>query len=105
MKVLKTAALTAAVLLGGCATEYTWQRADGGPLGRNFAWTAAHCRDRAKDYWEDKAEAMQRCMKRHGYVWAAVAVAPSRYYDEYDEDDDGRYRRRHHHHDRYDDDD
>ena len=105
MKVLKTAALSAVVLLGGCATEYTWQRADGGPLGRNFAWTAAHCRDRAKEYWEDKAEAMQRCMERRGYVWAAVAVSPSRYYDEY-EDDGGDYRhRRHHRHHRYDNDD
>jgi hypothetical protein len=24
-------------------------------------------------------------MKHHGYVWAAVAVAPSRYYDDYDD--------------------
>jgi hypothetical protein len=65
-----------------------WQRADGYPLDRNFAWTAAHCRDRAREHWEDKAEAMQRCMRKHGYIWTAVAVAPSRYYDRYEDDDD-----------------
>jgi hypothetical protein len=85
MKLLKIAVLSTAVLSAGCATEYTWQRADGGPLGRNFAWAAKHCRHRAKEFWDDKAEAMQRCMKRHGYVWAAVAVAPSRYYDDYED--------------------
>jgi hypothetical protein len=99
MKVLKIAGLTALVLLGGCATEYTWQREDGGPLGRNFAWVAAHCRDKARNYWEDKAVAMQRCMARHGYVWTAVAVAPSRYYDGYEDYDSYEHRRHRHHRD------
>jgi hypothetical protein len=89
MKVLKIAALSAAVLAaGGCATEMAWTRYDGRPLDGSFGWTAAHCRERAKergDYRDERAEIMERCMKRHGYVWSTVVVeAP---------------RGRHHHHD------
>jgi hypothetical protein len=92
MKLLKVAALSATLLAGGCATEMAWQRADGGPLDRGFAWAAANCRERARDNWrEDREEAMQRCMRRHGYVWTSVAVAEprrrhrDRYNDDYDD--------------------
>ncbi|HWE21717.1 MAG TPA: hypothetical protein VG758_31830 [Hyphomicrobiaceae bacterium] len=92
MKLIKIAALSATLLAGGCATEMAWQRADGYPLDRSFAWAAGHCRERAKEHWGDRAEAMERCMRRYGYVWTAVAVAePSRH--------------RHHHHNHHDYDD
>jgi hypothetical protein len=77
MKSIKIAALCAALLAGGCAGEMAWQRADGRPLDRSFAWAAAECRNRARDFEEAAAEAMQRCMRRHGYVWSA---APTGYY-------------------------
>lgn len=73
MKSIKIAAFCAALLAGGCAGEMAWQRADGRPLDRSFAWAAAECRGRAREHWENRAEAMQRCMRRHGYVWTAVA--------------------------------
>ena len=95
MKLLKIAALSATVLAGGCATEMAWQREDGGPLDRRFAWTAERCRERAKESWggrDDRAETMYRCMQRHGYVWTSVAVQEERYY--------GHHHRRHQHRDR-----
>lgn len=79
MKLLKIAALFATLLSAGCATEMAWQRADGRPLDRSFGWTAAHCRERAREYWQDRAEAMQRCMRRHGYVWTAAST-PARHH-------------------------
>jgi hypothetical protein len=93
MKVLKIAALSAAVLAaGGCATEMAWTRYDGRPLDRSFGWAAAHCRERARHhgyYGDDRADAMQRCMKRHGYVWSTVVVsAPNGGYYDDDYDDD-----------------
>jgi hypothetical protein len=92
MKLLKIAALSAALLAGGCATELAWQRVDGRPLDSSFAWAAAHCRERARDAWGDRHEAMLRCMERHGYVWT-YAEAPRRdryrgdryYNDDYDD--------------------
>jgi hypothetical protein len=101
MKLLKIAALSAALLSGGCATEMTWQRYDGRPLDRSFAWAAEHCRERARNHWGERAEAMERCMRRHGYVWTTVVVSDR--YGDYD-DYNGYDRRRHHRHD-YDNDD
>ena len=76
MKLLRIAALSATLLAGGCAGDMAWQRADGRPLDRSFAWAAAECRSRARDraYEEAAAEAMHRCMRRHGYVWTAAAA-------------------------------
>ncbi len=95
MKLLKIAALSATVLASGCATEMAWQREDGGPLDRRFAWTAERCRERARESWggrEERAETMYRCMRRHGYVWTSVAVSEPRYrhrdYRYYDDNDD-----------------
>jgi hypothetical protein len=96
MKLLKITALSATLLAGGCATDMAWRRADGGPLDRHFAWAAEHCRERARRHWDDKAEAMQRCMERHGYVWTAVASDAS--YGRY-----GRHHHRHRHYENYDD--
>jgi hypothetical protein len=105
MKLLKIAALSAAVLSGGCATEMAWQRYDGRPLDRSFASTAEHCRDRARHHWGERAEAMERCMRRHGYVWTTVVVSDR--YDGYNGYDDyngyDRHRHRHRHHDDYED--
>jgi hypothetical protein len=89
MKSIGTAALRitvvgAALLAGGCAGEMSWQRADGRPLDRSFGWAASECRSRARDHWRDRHEAMQRCMRRHGYVWTAVAYG-GRDYGEYDD--------------------
>jgi hypothetical protein len=94
MKLIKIAALSATLLFSGCATEMAWQRADGGPLDRSFAWAASHCRERAKEHWGDREEAMERCMRRYGYVWTAVAVAEPGYrhhhrqYRDYNDYDD-----------------
>jgi len=77
MKLLKIAVLSATLLSGGCADQMAWQRADGHPIDGSFAWAAAECRGRAKEYEEAAAEAMQRCMRRRGYVWTA---APAGYY-------------------------
>jgi len=78
MKLLKIATLSATLLSAGCAGDMAWQRADGRPLDRSsFAWAAAECRGRAREYEEAAADAMQRCMQRRGYVWAA---APAGYY-------------------------
>jgi glycerol kinase len=93
MKLLKIAALSATLLAGGCATEMAWQREDGGPLDRRFAWAAERCRAHARETWgdrEDRAETMYRCMRRHGYVWTTVAVQErrhhrDRYYEDYDD--------------------
>jgi hypothetical protein len=91
MKLLKIAALSATVLAGGCATEMAWQREDGAPLDRRFAWAADRCREHARESWgdrEDRAETMYRCMRRHGYVWTTVAVPDRRsrrYYEDYED--------------------
>lgn len=78
MKLLKTAALCATLLAGGCAGDMAWQREDGGPLNRrSFAWAAAECRGRAQESEEAATEVMHRCMRRRGYVWTA---APAGYY-------------------------
>ncbi len=100
MKLLKIAALTATVLAGGCATEMAWQREDGGPLDRRFAWTAERCRERAREAWggrDDRAETMYKCMRKHGYVWTNVVVSEESSYGHY------RHRRNHDYRD-YDDD-
>jgi len=76
MKLLKIAALAAAVLSGGCATEMAWQRIDGRPIDRSFDWAVTECRRYATQY-DEEVEAMHRCMHRRGYVWAA---APNGYY-------------------------
>lgn len=75
MKLLKIATLSATLLSGGCAGDMAWQRADGRPVDRAFASVAAECRERAQEYGRDggAAEVMRRCMRRHGYVWAAVS--------------------------------
>jgi hypothetical protein len=91
MKLLKIAALSATVLAGGCATEMAWQREDGGPLDRRFAWTAERCRERAREAWGDRADAMYKCMRRHGYVWTSVVVPEEASY--------GHYRNHRHHRD------
>jgi hypothetical protein len=82
----------------------TWQRYDGRPLDRSFAWAAEHCRDRARHHYGERAEAMERCMRRHGYVWTTVVVS-DRYngYDDYN-GYDGYDRHRHRHHHDHDDD-
>jgi len=75
MKSLRIALVSATLLAGGCANEMAWQRADGRPIDRSFAWAAAECRDRAREYareYADATEAMQRCMRRRGYVWGAA---------------------------------
>lgn len=69
---MKVAALLAALLSSGCATEMAWQRVDGRPVDRSFRWAAAECRGRAEHYEEAAVEAMKRCMYRRGYVWTAV---------------------------------
>ena len=71
MKLLKIAALSAAVLAGGCATGSQWQRADGGPIHQwSFDRAIAECRDRASDRQEPE-RAMRHCMGRRGYVWGS----------------------------------
>jgi hypothetical protein len=95
MKLLKVAALSATLLVTGCATEYSWQRIDGTPLDRHFAWAANHCRSRARDDWGERAESMERCMRKHGYIWTTVAVAEP-YYDRH-----GRHHRRYYDNGRY----
>jgi len=72
MKLLTVAALSAAVLIGGCANNYgaRWQRADGGPVGESFDWAMSRCRRVASDRDEGAVHAMRRCMARFGYVWA-----------------------------------
>lgn len=80
MKLLKIATLSATLLAGGCAGEMAWQRADGRPVDRSFAWAAAQCRERAREYGyggEGATEVMNGCMRRHGYVWAAVSPSCS----------------------------
>jgi hypothetical protein len=86
MRLLKFTVLCAALLAAGCASDYRWQRRDGGPLGESFQGAISECR-RASG--RNDEEIMRRCMYRHGYVWAA-ASDDSEYSD---------YRRRHHHHD------
>jgi alkanesulfonate monooxygenase SsuD/methylene tetrahydromethanopterin reductase-like flavin-dependent oxidoreductase (luciferase family) len=75
MKFLKIAVLAATLLSGGCAGDMAWQRADGGRVDRSFVGVAAECRERAQEYGRDggATEVMRRCMRRHGYVWAAVS--------------------------------
>jgi hypothetical protein len=92
MKLLRIAALSATLLVTGCATEYAWQRIDGDPLDRHFAWAAKHCRHRASNDWGDRTEEMERCMRRHGYVWTAVAISEP--YGGYGYDRYGRHHRR-----------
>lgn len=88
MKLLKLAALCAVVLTGGCATnEYgaRWQRIDGGPVGRGFDRAIAHCRYVASERFERQSatQVMQRCMERHGYVWAVGYTGNYYYNDRY----------------------
>lgn len=73
MKRMKIAALSAALLSSGCATEMAWQRVDGQPVDRGFKYAASECRGRAQHYDEAAVEAMKRCMYRRGYVWTSVA--------------------------------
>jgi hypothetical protein len=72
MKIMRIAALSAAVVSSGCATEMAWQRVDGQPVDRGFRYAAAECRGRAQHHEEEAVEAMKRCMYRRGYVWTAV---------------------------------
>jgi len=90
MKIMRIAALSAAVLSSGCATEMAWQRVDGQPVGRGFRQAAAECRGRAQHYDEAAVEAMKRCMYRRGYVWTAVYTSNgynNGYYNGNDYDD------------------
>jgi hypothetical protein len=89
MRLVKYAVLSAALLAAGCASDYSWQRRDGGPLGEDFQWAISECRRIADRYDE---EVMRRCMYRRGYIWAQNA---------YQEEDYPEYRRhrRHHHYD------
>lgn len=69
MRLLKIAALTAAVLSSGCA-QPEWRRADGRPVDESFDWAVRECRGRAAERY-DATEAMRRCMYRRGYVWSS----------------------------------
>jgi hypothetical protein len=89
MRLLKFGVLCAALLVAGCASDYRWQRRDGGPLGESFQWAIGECR-RVADRQDE--EVMRRCMYRRGYVWAAAATEDDDYYR-------GRHHRRHHHDD------
>jgi hypothetical protein len=89
MRLLKFAVLSAALLAAGCASDYSWQRRDGGRLGEDFQWAISECRrisGRADE------EVMRRCMYRRGYVWAQNVASA-------EEDYDYRPRRRHRHYD------
>jgi hypothetical protein len=90
MRLLKLAVVSAALLVAGCASDYSWQRRDGRPLGEEFQWAISDCRRVSGRHDE---EIMRRCMHRRGFVWAQNAY--------YDDDYDYRPRRRHRHH--YDD--
>jgi hypothetical protein len=100
MRLFKLGILCAALFAGGCATDYSWQRRDGGPAGgRSFDYAISECRRISGRYDE---EIMRRCMERYGFVWA-----PSPY-ESYCYNSDCRYseyrpHRRHHHRHRYDD--
>jgi hypothetical protein len=94
MRLLKLAVVCAAFLVAGCASDYSWQRRDGGRLGEDFQWSISECRRIAG---RNDEEIMRRCMHRRGYVWAQNVAT----YDDYDYRD-YRPRRRHHHH-HYDD--
>ena len=88
MRLLKFAVVSAALLAGACASDYSWQRRDGGRLGEDFQWAISECRRVAE---RSDADVMRRCMYRRGYVWAQNSYNEPEY--------DYRPRRRHHHHD------
>ena len=73
MKLLTVAALSAAVLVGGCGGGdgygARWQRSDGRPVDESFDWAMSRCRGAAQQYEEGAVQAMRRCMARRGYVW------------------------------------
>ena len=92
MRLLKFAVVCAALLVAGCASDYSWQRRDGGRLGEDFQWAVSECRRIAS---RNDEEIMRRCMYRRGYIWAQ---------NSYDDADYADYRPRRRHH-RYDDDD
>ena len=87
MKRIKIAALSAALLSSGCATEMAWQRTDGRPVDRGFKYAAAECRGRAQHFNGEAVEAMKRCMHRRGYVWTSVVTSGNGYGNGYYEDD------------------
>ena len=81
MNWVKFAAVSAALLAGGCAGGgYSWQRSDGGPINQwAFDRAIGECRDRAADRQEPE-RAMKLCMARRGYVWTAGGYAGEGYY-------------------------
>jgi hypothetical protein len=103
MKAMKIAALSAALLASGCATEMAWQRIDGQPVDYGFRHAAAECRGRAEHYEDAAVEAMKRCMYRRGYVWTAVYTNDNGYNG--NGYNGNGYKSYGHHHRRYDNDD
>jgi hypothetical protein len=90
MKLLKLAALGAALLSGGCASsQMAWQRYDGRPIERgSFQHAMNQCRFVALDR-ENATALMHRCMAARGFVFAEAppAYSPSAYnYESYGED-------------------
>ena len=68
MRLLKLGVLVAVLLVGGCATDYSWQRRDGRVAGGEaFDHAISECR---RISGRNDEEIMRRCMHRFGYVWA-----------------------------------